>query len=482
MSENQKRGRGRLSKVEQEDAEAIDFLEEDPATIPVSQPSEMRMARSRLRERWELASVLNFLQVFQSIIRSGLEMSAEEIETALIMPNNALAQLHIALLKGIPPISKNLTGSDAWVTVLCKKLATWWSWVAEGEVPLVADRGAEIPRYRELDPTIRLLILKALCEIRADQGDILMYVGETLKQGAEVSTFRKYRIGGDENGTTYWYDGDSVLGHRLYREINKVEFKKRSKGRGSLMQPTINLQWETLATNLEEFCDISDKFSSSKIMAESAVGERIKSDIIPVLEKLQKKKERALKRQQTQAMLLQGFVNSQAFVGGRSLRDRRPVSYTYDDYDRSIEEAIQMEKKVKITDEQKDEGSLEEHGSSGEDVACDGTVPTNDNDNKYQRDGSESDDDDDDYDDKNDSDDDDGELGNSDAENDSHDDKMHSKQTERQKNRHPAVLLGVRRSKRTEASKNNDAADAVRQSPNCGTSYALIVSDTEDEN
>lgn len=33
-------------------------------------------------------------------------------------------------IQGIPPVNKTLNGSDAWVTVLCKKLAIWWSWVS----------------------------------------------------------------------------------------------------------------------------------------------------------------------------------------------------------------------------------------------------------------------------------------------------------------------------------------------------------------
>lgn len=33
-------------------------------------------------------------------------------------------------VQGIPPVSKMLNGSDAWVTVLCKKLAPWWPWVS----------------------------------------------------------------------------------------------------------------------------------------------------------------------------------------------------------------------------------------------------------------------------------------------------------------------------------------------------------------
>ncbi|KAF6146746.1 hypothetical protein GIB67_009032 [Kingdonia uniflora] len=86
-------------------------------------------------------------------------------------------------------------------------------------------------------------------------------------------------MGEDGKGTTYWYiiflfvylhkvtsircidsfhllisryDGDSTIGHRLYKEITKVEFMGM-KGIGRLIEPTNSYQWETLATNLEEF-------------------------------------------------------------------------------------------------------------------------------------------------------------------------------------------------------------------------------------
>ncbi|KAF6161781.1 hypothetical protein GIB67_008542 [Kingdonia uniflora] len=56
--------------------------------------------------------------------------------------------------------------------------------------------------------------------------------------------------------TAYWYDGDSTIGHRLYKEITKVEYVKM-KRKGRLTQPTNSYQWETPATNLEEFQQIS---------------------------------------------------------------------------------------------------------------------------------------------------------------------------------------------------------------------------------
>ncbi|KAK8962294.1 hypothetical protein KSP40_PGU021966 [Platanthera guangdongensis] len=90
-------------------------------------------------------------------------------------------------LQGIPPISKNITDPD----------------VADGEIPLKVDHGKEIPSYKQLDPTTRLLILKALCEVRSEQDDILGFIAGELKKGTEVGTFRKERVSACVNGVTY---------------------------------------------------------------------------------------------------------------------------------------------------------------------------------------------------------------------------------------------------------------------------------------
>lgn len=86
--------------------------------------------RMQLRRRWELASVLNFLHVFQPIIGKDLKLSAEDVETAIIEQNSALGQLHTALLKGIVSGSQAqiLKSSNGWMVALSKTLSTWWPW------------------------------------------------------------------------------------------------------------------------------------------------------------------------------------------------------------------------------------------------------------------------------------------------------------------------------------------------------------------
>ncbi|KAF6157324.1 hypothetical protein GIB67_004262 [Kingdonia uniflora] len=312
-----------------------------------SSPSELspsQLPRWELRSMWELASLLNFLHVFRPLLNITAEFTAEELETALITPNSTLDDIHIPLLKAIPPIARMALGRATWVTVLCRKLRDWWHWVADGDIPIVASQGTEAEAYKALDPGTRVVILKALCDIRVEQEDIRNYIDLSIKQGIQLSVFRKERIGGDSHGVSYWYEDDPIIGHRLYREIRKVEANKL-KTKGMLTYPTISRQWETVATNLDEFEEVSEKLFSSKSRVESSLGKKLKIDMIPEVEKVHKKRERLLKKQHREATLLDNFYGADGLAPGRSLRDRKPVTYTFDDFDRSINEAIKITKR-----------------------------------------------------------------------------------------------------------------------------------------
>ncbi|VFR01255.1 unnamed protein product [Cuscuta campestris] len=307
----------------------------------VGEPEASQLPRWKLRSMWELASVLNFFNVFRHFLNIKVEFSVEEFETALIRPNSTLASIHIPLLKAIPPITRVALGHDTWVTVMCRKLRDWWHWVAEGELPIVASHGTEVDVYSALDPAVRVVILKALCDIRVEQEDIRNYIDESLKQGAPLSAFRKERIGGDSHGISYWYEDDPIIGHRLYREIRKVEVKK---GKGQNVQPIPHscYQWETVATNFDEFQDVSEKLFASSNRTDVSVGKKLKNNMLPEIEKVYKRKERLLKKQHREALLLDNMMNTNGLTAGRSLRDRKPVTYSFDDYDRSINEAIEV--------------------------------------------------------------------------------------------------------------------------------------------
>ncbi|KAK6123345.1 hypothetical protein DH2020_042905 [Rehmannia glutinosa] len=92
---------------------------------------------------------------------------------------------------------------------------------------------------------------------------------------------------------------------------------------------------------------ILDKLFSSKNRTEVSVGKKLKNDMLPEIEKVHKRKEKLLKKQHRQALMLDGIISMDGLAAGRSLRDRKPVTYTLItyDYDRSINEAIKVTKK-----------------------------------------------------------------------------------------------------------------------------------------
>ncbi|CAH8357325.1 unnamed protein product [Eruca vesicaria subsp. sativa] len=312
-------------------------------TSLVSPPEASQMPRWNLRSMWELASVLNFLHVFRPLLKISVEFSAEEFETALLNPNDTLSDIHIPLLKAIPPVARMALTRDTWITVLCRKIRDCWHWVAEGDLPIVASQGREIEVYKSFDPATRVVILKALCDIRVEQEDIKCYIDNSLKTGVHLSAFRKDRVGGDSHGVNFWYEDDPLVGHRLYREIRKAEVVK-VKTKGSKILPNITYQWEAVATSFDEFLDVSEKLNSSSSRIEVSLGKKLTRDMLPEIEKEHKRKEKLLKKQHRQALLLDNCLVVDGHGAGRSLRDRKPVSYTFDDYDQSINEAIKTTK------------------------------------------------------------------------------------------------------------------------------------------
>ena len=65
------------------------------------------------------------------------------------------------------------------------------------------------------------------------------------------------------------YEDDEILGHRLYREIRRVEQikkepGKRSRGKGgSSAISVMSYQWETVASSFDEFDDVAVSFEFS---------------------------------------------------------------------------------------------------------------------------------------------------------------------------------------------------------------------------
>lgn len=67
----------------------------------------------------------------------------------------------------------------------------------------------------------------------------------------------------------YRYEDDPILGHRLYRDIRRVEHvkesTKKSKGKGVSTVSVISYHWEAVACNFDEFKIAAVSLSSSYI-------------------------------------------------------------------------------------------------------------------------------------------------------------------------------------------------------------------------
>lgn len=78
-----------------------------------------------------------------------------------------------------------------------------------------------------------------------------------FSNGIKDPDFLNVLICADHVGNCYCrYEDDPIIGHRLYREIRKVELKK-AKTKGSQVLPSTTYLWETVATNFDEFQDVS---------------------------------------------------------------------------------------------------------------------------------------------------------------------------------------------------------------------------------
>jgi len=157
-----------------------------------------------------------------------------------------------------------------------------------------------------------------------------------LRHGYHLPIFRKQRIGGDSYGISYWYEDDPILGHRLYREIRRVEYakesSKRTKGKGASSGPVISYQWEAVASNFDEFNTAAEKLFSSRNRTEVSLGKKLKFNYLPEIEKIHKKKEKLLKKQQREALLLDSYLTVNGFTSGRSRRERKRVTYTFGNF------------------------------------------------------------------------------------------------------------------------------------------------------
>ncbi|GAQ85252.1 hypothetical protein KFL_002260080 [Klebsormidium nitens] len=293
-----------------------------------------------LRCMWELASILNFLNVYKDILNIPIAFDATELESALLEPlaPSLLKDLHIALLKGVPPVPKNLDRST-WAYDLFRKLKDKWWQFAGGGSPITPaiPKGEEDAAYDQLSPRDRVRILKALCEMRNDQDDCRDAMEQSIKIGVMPESVQLQATGWDSKNRTYWYEDNYYAGTRLYRETRTRGGPKRGIGIHAL-EPEPG-KWETVCAQVDDFKRVAERFASSGNRKEQRLGKFIRDELLAELEEKERQREKRLRRQQRQAENLQILLSGPGLAFGRSKRERKQVDYSYDDYDQVIRDA-----------------------------------------------------------------------------------------------------------------------------------------------
>lgn len=210
---------------------------------------------AQVQSMWEMASILEFLEVFHVSLNLGVEYTSSSLEDALVTSpgKGLLEELHLALLKGISSQPKSLDGSN-WARALAHRLATANRYCINAAAytlwtPL---RGEEAQAYAELPAPTRVRLLKGLCELRAEREDLRFLVDDTLAAAAAATAaaekagggrgrhasgqqapvagalsaerLRKVPLGEDASGARFWYFDlwRSARGFRLYRESKEA--------------------------------------------------------------------------------------------------------------------------------------------------------------------------------------------------------------------------------------------------------------------
>ncbi|XP_078613703.1 remodeling and spacing factor 1-like isoform X3 [Branchiostoma floridae x Branchiostoma japonicum] len=152
----------------------------------------------------DYAVVCGFLRRYGEAL--GLPpMSYAELQRALEDTTRLNPDLILMQVKLMRKIGKSVS-SDKWERYLVK-MCRQFSQIAAWEM----EQGG----YQEVDPNIKLKLLKYLCERQFD--DNLKFRAEVLNK-EEAEEMREKPLGRDKNGMLYWYMQDADTNLHLYRE------------------------------------------------------------------------------------------------------------------------------------------------------------------------------------------------------------------------------------------------------------------------
>ncbi|KAI7835383.1 hypothetical protein COHA_010717 [Chlorella ohadii] len=211
---------------------------------------EMAAELEEIRGMWEMASILDFVELFKRQLNLSRKFSATELEHVMAYSDGRdglLADIHIDIMRGISP--KQEVPRDQWAIHLANKIKFHWRPLLSGlHCPFKPDKYFEAYTYARLPAPDRVRALHFLCTIRCDREDIQTRTADSymrewsqaelqlvrIAQMEAVRTgrlddapivdlgtqaFRRLPAGQDSTGAHYYiFHSIQTTGFRLYRE------------------------------------------------------------------------------------------------------------------------------------------------------------------------------------------------------------------------------------------------------------------------
>mmetsp|Transcript_1766 Transcript_1766/g.10895 ORF Transcript_1766/g.10895 Transcript_1766/m.10895 type:complete len:491 (-) Transcript_1766:795-2267(-) len=328
-----------------------------------------------VQECWEMASLMAFLGAFADDVELPIAWTVDGLEAALLVPDEngtEVMDLHVALLRGMNP--KAAVNETNWRTMVAKKIKAqsdakeelFHKWVA-------CKNHQERELHAQCTPIEKLKVLLIMCELRMACDNIRSRVERAAtapkkKMGEDdihiLNALRPSPLGVDAEGAKYWFmdAGNKNIdrGFRLYKEDSRNsgtkvkatpvkwwETKKASLkvnlGGSKTSIPTME-KWQLIARDEASMEKVGESLTSGNAKADRRLGAIILDSIVPGLKERKKREEkRQVAAQRLHVALGNGLNANNLEVSGRGHRVRRAVNYTFENYDKEIEESIKAQ-------------------------------------------------------------------------------------------------------------------------------------------
>lgn len=328
-----------------------------------------------VQECWEMASLMAFLGAFADDVELPSAWTVDGLETALLEPDEKgteVMDLHVALLRGMNP--KIAVNESNWRTMVGKKIKAQSDAKEEVFDKWVACKNhQDLELHAQCTPIEKLKVILIMCELRMSCDDIRSRVERAAtapkkKVGEDdihiLNAIRPSPLGVDAEGAKYWFmdvgSKNICRGFRLYKEVSRNsgtkvkatpvkwwETKKASRkvnqGGSKTSIPTME-EWQLIAQDEASMEKVGEYLISGSAKADRRLGAVILDSIVPGLKERKRREEkRQMAAQRLHVALGYGLNAKNLEVSGRGRRVRRAVNYTFENYDKEIEESIKAQ-------------------------------------------------------------------------------------------------------------------------------------------